>query len=496
MRRLTLVPNAALIPLPILIVTPVNSGAVSLAGISTRLDVVGWQFETGVTASGPWSLLFGGNGSLVASVSQLGLTGGKTYFYRAKVYYATGSSAYSVVKSVTTPGSLFSAATSASVIAGALTSQVPATGIIRYTPGHWVTINGTYAGLQGQINNAAALGMVGVYYAMNWSALEFAEGTYTNNKTGSSAQGFALVDQLIAWCAAVGLKLGILYSDRTFFAHTYTTPDANICNLPEYFNTLSPTGGNGYYLAPSGTVSGGLGGISLLDQPYVMDRHIALGNAYIGRYDTNAAWEVWTTPETAVGAPVINNANMVTQWIRWGQAVRAATAKNSRLRISTNFLGSNAQMVQLMTGMATAAVDAGGPDNGPIPWSGNPTAGQVNSMICYLGTRSTGPGFKGNLQWTSEAQFPDVTYNAGAVIYPQTGGWAAQDVYNFHTLNKTIAGIVPTPNPSDWGGVNPGIYVWFYNTSSGINTVSGVAPSIPNMPVNKARPSCYAAFGG
>lgn len=381
-------------------------------------------------------------------------------------------------------------AQSAAVLA---TTQSSGGSLYKFTPGHWLDLSGAFSSWQSQINTAASLGFKGAIAQINWNQLEFAEGVYTSGSVAAgNAGGFAMIDQVLAWCQTANIKFGILYSDRTFFQHTYTTPDASICDLPEYFNTVL-NGGNGYILAPSGTTWGGLGGIALDNNATVMDRHIALMTAYGARYDSNPTFESWNSPETAVAAGnAVNSdyANYVVQWGRWCAAAHTAFP-TSEVRLSTNYAANgDPQMLQLITAAVNAGCSVGGPDNF-IPYAGNQSNGAFNSAVVYKGTEAgVGPGFMASGMWVSEAQFPDVVPGTGHE-YPSSGGWACTDVWNFWTNNVTISGVVPTPNPTTWGGIQPHKYIWFYNQSTPGVTTASVGANIKNMPTRTTIPTSY-----
>lgn len=371
-------------------------------------------------------------------------------------------------------------------------------GPIKFTPGHWVLLasgsgGGGLGGWITRINQIAAINtaagfmvFVGVLFPYDWNGLEFAEGVYTQG-SGVSAQGLAQVAQLVTACAAVGLKCGIEYEDRTFFGHTYTTPTPSIVNLPSYFQTLAPGGGKGYYIAASGQDPGGLGGIALEDQSYVLARHIALAKGYAttplpdgSTLETNPTFEMWRGPETAIdGSAGISNSNWQANLKLWNAALRASNCwATTEFSISTNFL-SNALMQDYFLSCKTYAAAVGGPDNN-IPYAGNTGDGDTTAASVYRG--SAGTVWNNILLWISESQFPD---SAGQNYHaPRT----CVDVWNFWMNNVSAYNPAPT-----WGGVQPHKFVWDDNTGSTGITISQVATAIKagQMPTNTQRPSSY-----
>lgn len=484
---------------PILQAVSTSPSTITLTSGSVRADVIGIQFQFAGNVQGPWQILSGGMGVLQRSIQHNGLPAGDTVFYRVLYYFSTGAESFSLVVMATTSslalaGQIIDVSTGAAVLG----SIVNGTSGIRYTFGHWLEMDrgsggGGLSGWITQINQAASLGFVGVIFHMNWIEMEFAQGTYTSgsiNQTtlnSSTALGFALVDYILQACENANIQLALLYDDRSFSTPTYSgVATANLANLPSYFNTLSPTGGPGFVVAPTTTNWGGLGGIARIDQSWVQDREIALGTAYLKRYNSSSHFEGISSPETAVnGGAGLSAGGILTCWQRWGTALRPV-GPNCDIRVSTNFLGNDTQMNQLMTVMAASAISAGGPDDN-IPYAGNTGFGQSNAQVTYLGSRGIGAPFNGIIPWMAEGQYPDVI---GANYH----GWSCLDMWNFWTLNKTIAGVIPSPNPSDWGGINPGKYAWFHNNGSTGVTTSSVGANIKNMPVNKSTPSSFLAF--
>lgn len=379
----------------------------------------------------------------------------------------------------------------ASSASGALTTSGGGTSQVKFTPGHWVLLasgsgGGGLAGWIARINQIAAINtaagfmvFVGILFPYDWNGLEFAEGVYTQG-SGASAQGVAQVAQLVAACTTAGLKCGIEYEDRTFFSHVYTTPTPSIVNLPSYFQTLAPGGGKGYYIAASGQNPGGLGGIALEDQSYVLARHIALAKGYAAAFETNPTFEMWRGPETAIdGSAGISNSNWQANLKLWNAALRAPNCwATTEFSISTNFL-SNALLQDYFVSCNTYAAAVGGPDNN-IPYAGNTGDGDTTAASVYRG--SAGTVWNNVLLWISESQFPD---SAGQNYHaPRT----CVDVWNFWMNNVSAYNPAPT-----WGGVQPHKFVWYDNTGSTGITISQVATAIKagQMPANTQVPSSY-----
>jgi hypothetical protein len=343
----------------------------------------------------------------------------------------------------------------------------------KFNPGMYIELDpgSGGGGLTGWLSTVASLSsqpyVRGVMLIQPWSSLEFDEGVYTRG-SGSSAQGFAMVDQLVAACASLGKQFILGYEDRSFgAAQTWTTP-TSFGQLPAYFDTLE-SGSPGYVDAPSGTTFMGEGLQMIADvwDPVVTAREIALATAYGGRYDRNQNFEMWSTPETACAAPQVGDYDAyVMQLQAWMKGARAAFA-HTEIRISSNFLDTAAQFTTLFGTAITYGVGQGGPDVklnlvGDPPFPGT-------ACIVFDGTE-TGKDYRGILPWISEVQYPDLN-----------GSATEEQLYSF-----TMTG-----DASTCGSMGPNYFIWSQASESSEFTLKGTLAFIASVKgaVNTARPS-------
>jgi len=279
---------------------------------------------------------------------------------------------------------------------------------IKFHPGYYVELdqNGslaqwlsTIASIKGSHN------VVGVALIQPWSALEFAEGVFTSG-SGTNAQGFAMVDQLLAACAGGGLHLILGYEDRSFGGPTQSMGSEG--QLPPYFDTLE-NGNPGYNAAPLGTTFNGEGLQMIADvlNPTVWAREIALGAAYLSRYDSNPNFEMWRSPETANSewTSTASYDQYIAQYQLWMPAMRAA-GPHTQVSISSNFVNDAGEFTTLFTGAQQSGIGMGGPDVSLNAGGGNPPFLGTSNLVFngYTGGRD----WRGTLPWVSEVQWPDI----------------------------------------------------------------------------------------
>jgi len=296
---------------------------------------------------------------------------------------------------------------------------------IKFHPGQYIELDpgSGGGGVTGWLATIASLkganGVKGVMLIQSWSALEFAEGVYTQG-SGASAGGFAMIDQLLAACKNAGLQFILGYEDRAFgAARTYGSP-TSFGQLPDYFDTLE-NGSPGYLVAPSGTTFQGEGLQMIADvtNPLVTARAVALVTAYGQRYDSNPNFEMFRTPETANAAFTGSGQfdEYVAQLQVWMKGARAAFPTTG-LSISTNFLDTVAQFTTLFGTATTYAIGMGGPDVTADP-SGYPNTYPGTSNIVFNGYEG-GTDYRGALPWVAEVQTPDEGGNASmATLYAE-----------------------------------------------------------------------------
>jgi hypothetical protein len=139
---------------------------------------------------------------------------------------------------------------------------------------------------------------------------------------------------------------------------SFGSPDPS--SAPSYMRTDPAYNG--------GEVAMANGSVVRIWEPAVMDRLIALYTALGQKYDSDPNVEGISTEETAIGfsathpAPdTFSNGAVLTQFIRLGSAARTAWA-HSNVFITSNYLGSDAQMETLIKAAADNQYVIGGPD--------------------------------------------------------------------------------------------------------------------------------------
>ena len=346
---------------------------------------------------------------------------------------------------------------------------------IELDPGTSLSQNlGVIASLKG------AQGVVGVMLIQSWSNLEFAENVYTGG--AGSGQGFDLVDQILAACHSANLQFILGYEDRAFGGNTPSNGSVGSEGvLPPYFDTLE-NGQPGYLDAPPGTTFNGEGLQMIADvtNPQVTAREIALVSAYGHRYDSNANFEMFRTPETANASFGSQGQydQYVQQLIQWMAAARAAFP-TSGISISSNFLDSAAELQTLYNAGENYAIGFGGPDVfeglGSNPFPGT-------DMIVfngYMGPGGPGEGaidYRGKLMRVAEAQTPDESGLRGSM----------QQFYDEQMTGSLASG----------GSLKPNYYVWSFGAGyMGPDAFSndGILAFIAsvNGVTNTTRPSTY-----
>jgi hypothetical protein len=355
---------------------------------------------------------------------------------------------------------------------------------IKFHPGHYIELDpgSGGGGLAGWLATIASLrgapNVTGVVLWQPWSALEFAQGVYSSG-SGANAQGFAAVDQILAACKAAGLQFILAYEDRSFGGNVSANAGSE-GQLPPYLDTIE-NGSPGYIDAPAGTTFQGAGLQLIADvlNPAVWAREIALGQAYLSRYDSDPNFEMWSSPETANGQ--FTSAGQydayVGQYKLWMAAMRAA-GPHTGIRICANFMDNQGELSSLFNAALPYGIAMGGPDTYPnfatmpTPENGN-FSGESN--LVFNGELG-GTDYRGVLPWVSEVQTPEEGGNRGSI--PQ--------IYAF-----AMGG-----NPLTGGSMGPGYFFWSFDAGymgSNAFTNSQILAFIPsvNGAVNSKVPSSY-----
>lgn len=277
-----------------------------------------------------------------------------------------------------------------------------ATAGIKWHPGHYVFIDPHTS----QANQLAALDALsseasveGIELLVNWKNLEGATaGDYSN--------GFAMVDAFLAKLGSLKVpkRLILGVNERSFGkAPPAGTDCADAASgvLPAYLASFSD---GGCVIAAPGA-AGSLAVSARFWEPAVMDRLIALSQAYAQRYDQNPLFEMFMgNGETAVAAPPGSNfttAAYITQLKRWFDASEKVWP-HTQLRLAANYLGSDAQMLDLMSyASGNSGVIIGGPDPElPLP----DITRKVQANEIFRAAQGGGTDFRGTVPWVAEVQ--------------------------------------------------------------------------------------------
>jgi hypothetical protein len=228
------------------------------------------------------------------------------------------------------------------------TTDSPSTGI-KWHPGHYMMLRSRYRNPAAELPWIDAIGnesnIQGVLVIWLWSALETGKGQYD----------FSSIDQYLNRMKSLPQpkRLIIRIEERAFNTTTNTS-------TPSYLRT-DPAYNGGEALMANGTIA------RTWEAP-VMDRMIALYQALGKKYDADPYVEGISTEETAVGfssahpAPAtFSNAALLTQFERLGGATRAAWP-HSNVFMTTNYLGTDTQMEELIKYSVANRLAIGGPD--------------------------------------------------------------------------------------------------------------------------------------
>lgn len=228
------------------------------------------------------------------------------------------------------------------------TTNSPSSGI-KWHPGHYMMMRSRTRNPSKELGWIDAIGnesaVQGSLVVWVWSDLEKGKGQYD----------FSQIDQYLKRLKSQPQpkRLIVRIEERQFNTTTGTSTPAYIRNDPEY---------NG------GEVKMANGTIARVWEPAVMDRLIALHKALGDRYDSDPYFEGVSTEETSIGFSSqvpppgsFSNAALLTQFERLGTGLRAAFP-HSQVFMTTNYLGNDSQMEELIKLSVSNRLAIGGPD--------------------------------------------------------------------------------------------------------------------------------------
>jgi hypothetical protein len=272
---------------------------------------------------------------------------------------------------------------------------------IKWHPGHyiWLDPHSSQAAQFAALDSLSGETTVqGIQLLVNWAALE-------GSTPGDYSKGFALIDAYLAKLASLKVpkRLILGVNERSFGkppAAGTSCADAASGLLPSYLASLSD---GGCAIALPGAAGSLAVTARFWDAP-VMDRLIALSQAYAQRYDQNPLFEMFFgNGETSVAAPPgsnFTNAAYVVQLKRWFDASEKVWL-HTQLRLAANYGGSDAQMLDLITyATANGGVIVGGPDP-ELPLPNITRTVQANQIFRAA---AGGTDFRGVVPWVGEVQ--------------------------------------------------------------------------------------------
>ncbi len=357
---------------------------------------------------------------------------------------ASGTANYTIsARDVSLNESAVSPAVSATPLAG------PAVQPIRYNPGHYVTHDGVMrndnasAYVTAAINtiNAANVGdnphIKGVKLFIQWGAVQ--PGTV---EPGNTAQFLANLRAIRDAAAAKGKQIWLSFLHVVF--------GGTGSDLTPYFPSWVINGSNyGITIMTNGKTSRTWQSNTMTA---IINQTLAVINADNGHgvaFKDDPYLEAVQIDETAVGVSsgtdLYTPQALLAQYKRWITAVRAA-APNMGIRVTTNYLGADDNMAELIAHAAANDCIIGGPDvllNDGIQadriFSGTPPTGSQSQTLPVV-------DYRGVIPRASEVQSPS--------MHGHEGDWSAAQLYNFArdggTLSNGVVARGQRPNYMIW----------------------------------------------
>ena len=367
--------------------------------------LAGYRVYRATTLAGTYSQIGSDLSAATLTYSDTTLTGSTTRYYKVLAFDGAGN------------------ASAQSTAVNATTRAGSTPGVIRFNPGHYMTVDigSGGGGLSGWLAQIAALSsepaIKGVKFAFNWDDIE---------PTTQGNYNWTILDQIVSACAAAG-KTVMLIPAFQYFSGSVINPAGR---LPTYVIN------NNWYYAwnGTGTPAGNLALAVRLDITACMNAFIAAGEAAAARYNSNDAVEMWMIGETALDIPSSTGFTVV-NWIArlkaWMTAMRSAWSSTG-VRVFTNYLDTDPQMQDLLAHAYSLRITCGGPDNYSRTYQSNPIYTGFNGGIDY----------RNRMPWASENQRP--TGSSGG-----TDATSAQ-IYAHNESGALSAG----------GSTKPNYYVW------------------------------------
>jgi hypothetical protein len=321
------------------------------------------------------------------------------------------------------------------------TAAASSTGALKWHPGHYMMLRSRHRNPSAELPQIDSIGsnsnVKGSLVMWVWSDIE-------GDTLGS--YDFSSIDQYLQRLKSEPQpkRLIIRIEDRAF--------NSGGSSVPAYLKTSAYNGGE--VAMENGTVA------RIWEQP-VMDRLIALYQALAARYDGDPYVEGISTEETSIGfntkAPAPNTYSagaLLTQFSRLATSARAAW-KHSEVFLTTNYLGSDTQMEQLIQTAEANQVVLGGPDTWGMAWVQAGTRGLQSDFI-ERGIRGSGSVYIGKVAQKAEIEDtelgvmvafdPSDLYNVAYNVMQANYIWWDYNTYAGTATNKWSTGILPLIN--------------------------------------------------
>jgi hypothetical protein len=294
-------------------------------------------------------------------------------------------------------------------------SPVGASGTLKWHPGHYMSLRNRHRDPTKELPQIDAIKnestLKGALITWKWRDLETAKGVYD----------FTSIDTYLQRIKSLG-------TSKRLIIHVYDRAwsNPNSTTVPDYLKA-DPIYNGGEIPMANGVTA-------LIWEQAVMDRYIELTRALGKRYDSDPNVEGIQFSETAMAfsaqypAPQsFTNAAHLVQIKRLGAAARDAWP-HTNVFISTNYLGSDSQMEDLIKYCLNNRLIVGGPDTWTRAWVDSGKRALQSDEIVN-GNRGSGTDYRGQIGIKSEIQSTEL------------GGYIAtftpQEVYDVaYNINK------------------------------------------------------------
>jgi hypothetical protein len=307
--------------------------------------------------------------------------------------------------------------------------DIPSVVGLKWHPGHYVWLSGsvlTAAAVTNFKNQIIAIGnnpnIKGYQITTAWASLE-------GPTLGAYTAGINALKDIIATAKLYSKRIILMIKDATYgsVSGPSTNSDGWAWLIPKYIMEDSQYGGSavpyGIAQPPQGvTWSGGLVCVSRNWTQVVMDRIIALSNAYAVAFDNDPNFEMIGMGETSMG--VVGNGfsgtGLVGQLQRWLTACTASWPHTQKRIVANYVSGSDALMLQLFNhGLSLGQCAVGGPDPEVSP--PNFTLRSIQANRLFRNRDGGGFDYRGTMPWVSEIQEFTSSVAASGYVWPTNG---------------------------------------------------------------------------